>query len=95
MGAREVMISRVTASGSGMCGVLPFVFFFFSLILRKWLRELAFFLGHFTSFHWNFAFLLYWFIFPVVSLFAQNKCKMVGISLVQINELLDVHSLCS
>ena len=29
----------------------------FSLILRKWLRELAFSLDHFTSFNWNFVFL--------------------------------------
>ena len=29
MTARAVMISRVTASGSGMCGVLAFVLFFF------------------------------------------------------------------
>ena len=40
----------------------------FSLILRKCLLELAFFFDHFTSFHWNFA---------------QNKCKEVGVSLVQ------------
>ena len=29
----------------------------FSLIFRKWLQELAFFLDHFTSFNWNFLFL--------------------------------------
>ena len=41
---------------SGMCGFLAFVLFF-SLILRKWLRELVFFLDHFTSFNWKFGFL--------------------------------------
>ena len=46
----------------------------FSLILRKRLRESAFFLEHFTSLNWNFVFLQYWFVFPVVSLFAQSKC---------------------
>ena len=30
MTASAVLNSRVTASGSGMCGVLAFVFFFFS-----------------------------------------------------------------
>ena len=54
--ARAVMISRVTASGSGMCGVLAFVLFF-SFILHKWPLELAFFLDHFTSFNLNFVFL--------------------------------------
>ena len=45
--------------------------------------------------NWNFVFLYYWFVFPVFSHFAQNKCKMVGISLVQISIWLDLHSLCS
>ena len=31
----------------------PSVCLIFSLILRKWLRELAFLLDHFTSFNWN------------------------------------------
>ena len=30
----------------------------FSLILRKWLRALAFWLDHFTNFNWNFVFSL-------------------------------------
>ena len=42
MTARAVMISRVTASGSGMCGVL---------------LSLAFFLGPFSSFNWTLFFI--------------------------------------
>ena len=51
------MIAQVTASRRGMCGILAFVIVICSLIVRKWLQELAFFLDHFTSFNWNFVFL--------------------------------------
>ena len=56
------IIDLVIASGSGMCGVLAFVYFFINF------AQVTAGVG----------------VFPVISLFAQNKCKMVGISLVQI-----------
>ena len=80
MTARAVMIF---ASVSGMCGVVAFVLFFhkfcasdcgswrFSYIVLPALTETLFF-SSIDCF------------FSVVSLFAQNKCKMAGISLVQI-----------
>ena len=36
MTARAVKISRVTASGSGMCGVLAFVLFFINRDCGSW-----------------------------------------------------------
>ena len=45
------MISRVTASGSGLCGVLAFVLFFHFFIYFALLTDgVGFFLGHFISF---------------------------------------------
>ena len=64
--ARAVMISRVTASRSGMCGVLAFVLLF-SLILKV----NAFFLDHFTSFNWN-CFSLVFIRFSCCSLFCSQ-----------------------
>ena len=69
MTARGVMISRVTASGSGMCGVLAFVLFFheycasdcgswrFSLIILPALTETLLF-SSIDSFFLLFPFLL-------------------------------------
>ena len=88
MTTRAVMISGVTASGSGMRGVLTFALFFH--LLR------AFFLDHFTSFNWNFVFSLVLIRFSCcVPFCSELMCRMVGISLAQTTLWLDLQSLCS
>ena len=50
MTAKTVMISRVTASGSGMCGVLAFVSYFF-INFAQVTEGVGVLLDHFTSFN--------------------------------------------
>ena len=79
MTTKAVMISWVTTSGCGMCDVLQLLSYFF-INFAQVTAEFGVFLRYLTET----LFFSSIDSFSVVSLFTQNKCQMVGISLVQI-----------